>query len=468
MYDGLKNLEIPRRPRTKRPHRVLRRVGLVGLILVVAGGGGLFFVYQKVQANLDRGKIDLPGLDERINDEPLNILVLGSDRRDVIEGKKRGQRQFQGGDGGQRADVMILVHVAANAESAVMVSLPRDLRVEIPGYGTDKLNAAYSVGGPKLTIKTVKKFTGLDIHHFVEINFASFQDIVNTLGGVKIYVDRPLFDKRSGLNIPEAGCIKMNGEVALSYVRARYIDPTADIGRIERQQIFIRTVLRKIKSLEFLLNPTKWIDLSAVIGNGVRYDRGVDLGLARSVANKLAGTDEGVDFRIVPNVPEYIGGISYLIPIEYQAEALFNAIDKDKELPDYGKTGASVPKPEDVTVQILNASGTKGLAAKEQKRLGKSGFSVPSVGNADALEATTVVEFEFGDVLMAKIVARKYPGAVTRLVDDIDGVDVRLLVGIDHAARIAERNGEPAPTATAIPSATATKPPVDPEKARCA
>jgi LCP family protein required for cell wall assembly len=471
MYDGLKHLEIPRRPRKKRPRRLLRTVGIFALCFVVVGGGGLFYVYQKVQANLREGVIDKPlGLDLPLPDQALNILVLGSDRRDVIEGRGgRGQRQFQGGDG-QRADVMILVHIAKEAKNAVMVSLPRDLRVEIPGYGTDKLNAAYSVGGAKLTIQTVKQFTGMNIHHFVEINFASFQDIVDTLGGVKIYVDRPLQDERSGLDIPEAGCIKMDGEVALSYVRARYIDPTADLGRIERQQLFIRTLLRKVKSLGFLLNPFKWTGLSEVIGKGVRYDKGVDLNLARGVANKLAGSDEDVDFRIVPNFPEYIGGISYLIPVEYQARLLFNAIKKDKDLPPYGRTGQTLPEPEDVSVQILNASGRKGLATQEQKRLGKVGFEVPSVGNSDTIEAQTIVEFEFGDQLMAKIVSRRYPDSITRLVDDIDSTDVRLLVGLDHAQRIAARDGEsPTPTPSGVRSSPPpTRPTVDPEKARCA
>jgi LCP family protein required for cell wall assembly len=465
MYEGLRNLEVPRRPRKKRQHRVLRRVGVASLILVVLGAGGLFFVYQKVQAYLDEGRISVPGLALPVNDEPLNILVLGSDRRDVIEGKKRSSREFQGGEGGQRADVMILVHIAANAESAVMVSLPRDLRVEIPGLGTDKLNAAYAYGGPKLTVRTVKEFTGLPIHHYVEVNFASFQNIVNTLGGVKIYIDRPLSDARSGLEVPEAGCIKMDGAMALSYVRARYIDPTADIGRINRQQLFIRTLMRKVKSLDFLLNPTKWVELAKVVGEGLRYDKGVDLGLARSVASKLSGTDEGVDFRIVPSYNALISGISYLVPIESEVDALFEAIATETDLPEYGKTAASLPDPEDVSIQVLNASGRKGLAATEQKRLAKVGFSVPYIGNSETLESQTVVEFEYGDNLKARIVAKKYPGATTRLVDDSGDADVRLLVGLDHARRIAERKGEDL-SGFPSPSATPTKS-VNPEKANC-
>lgn len=485
MYDGLRNLEVPRRPRRK-PRRMLRSVGLIGLVLMVAGGAGLFFTYQKVQANLKKGQDPrITALQSQLPDGALNILVLGSDRRDVIEGKAKEKRQFKG-DVGQRADVMILLHIAPKAEQAVMVSLPRDLRVTIPGVGIDKLNAAYSYGGPNLTLKTVAAFTGIDINHYVEINFASFQEIVNAVGGVKMYIDTPLFDKRSGLNIPEPGCIKMNGSTALSYVRARYIDPTADIGRMQRQQLFIRTLLRKVRSVGFLLNPTRWIDLSEAVGNGVRYDKGVDLGLARAVANELAANEDQVDFRLVPSYSDLIGGISYLVPIQSEVDALFEAIRNDEELPDFGKTSASKPSAGDIDLQILNGSGKSGLASREQARLGKKGFTVLSVGNSDTTVRKTIIEYELGDQLMAKLVARSFPDSVTRLVNET-AYDITVRLGQDHAYRVAmveyeravrkaERNGTPPPPSPTppssdpdtIPGAEVTPTKVDPEKKRCA
>jgi len=493
MYEGLRNLEVPRRPR-KKPGRLLRAVGLVALVSMLAGAAGLWVVYRKVQENLDKGRIreKIEQLQARLPDEPLNVLILGSDRRDVIEGKARTRRQFKG-DVGQRADVMILLHMSPKAESAVLVSLPRDLRVTIPGVGTDKLNAAYAygvmrdenLGGVRLTIDTVKEFTGLDIHHYVEVNFASFQDIVDAVGGVSIYIDRPLRDKRSGLKIPEPGCIAMNGKMALAYVRARYIDPTADIGRMQRQQIFIRTLLRKVRSLDFLINPSKWLELSEAIGNGVRYDRDVELGLAKDIATHLARNEDQVDFRIVPTYDALIGGISYLVPIESQVDELFDAIRNDRPLPEWGKTSASVPSPADIEVQVLNASAKGGLAAREQERLTKKGFVVRSIGNSSTNEARTIIEYEVGDQLMAKLVARQYKNAQLRLVNETP-FDITVRVGADRAYEVAlaeweiakrraERRGQQPPPSPTPPPAPPDKPPpsgappgVDPEKKRCA
>lgn len=472
MYDGLKNLEVPRRPKKRRTggarHPFLRRVGVTGLAVTLLAGTGLFFTYRQVKANLEDGKDrTIRELAKHLPDEPLNILVLGSDRRDVIEGSNKNKRQYKG-DVGQRADVMILVHIAAKAEKAVLVSLPRDLKVDIPGYGSQKLNAAYSYGGPNLTLKTVAGFTGIKINHYVEVNFASFQNIVDALGGVDLLVDRALDDRRSGLKIPEPGCIHMGGEMALAFVRARYIDPTADIGRIERQQLFIRTVLRKIKSIGFLLNPTKWLRLSDAIGKGLRYDEGVGLDLARAVANKLAGFDQRrVDFRIVPNVSTMIGGVSYLVPVESESRPLFYAIKTDKKLPDVGKTTSSVPTANDVTVTVLNGSGRVGLAGREQTRLRKVNFKIASIGNSSFRAPTTTILYEFGDELKASFLAKYYPGAVKRLSEkDLPG-DIVLTVGQDHAQRIAakERGETPSP----VPAATASGSgaPVAPKKTAC-
>jgi LCP family protein required for cell wall assembly len=468
MYDGLKNLEVPRRPRKKRGggsrHPFLRKVGVVGLIFTLFAGAGLYVTYTKVKANLDKGKDKtIQELEQHLPDQPLNILVLGSDRRDVIEGGDRNKRQFKG-DVGQRADVMILVHIAAKAEKAVLVSLPRDLKVDIPGYGSQKLNAAYAFGGPNLTLKTVKQFTGIPINHYVEINFASFQNIVDAVGGVDVFVDRPLQDRRSGLDIPRAGCVHLDGDMALSFVRARYIDPTADIGRIQRQQLFIRTLLRKVKSIGFLLNPAKWLRLSEAIGEGVKYDEGVGLDLARAVANKLAGFDQArVDFRIVPNYSALIGGVSYLVPVEDEARPLFNAIRDDLQLPDVGKTSSSVPKPPDVTVRILNGSAKGGLAGREQTRLSKAGFRIHSIGNAKSRTQVTTILYEFGDELKANLLAKQYPGSRKRLAEkDLPG-DIVLTLGVDHAERVAarERGETPSPQ---------PKPPVseqDEERSAC-
>src|SRR5439155_12204097 len=263
------------------------KLGLSGvLVLVVFVVSTGVFTYLKVTHNINKGKRDFSGLIAPPPSGALNILVLGSDRRDVVEGGARTERQFRGGSG-QRADTIILVHLYPGSKKAVLVSFPRDLRVNIPGHGFNKINAAYPLGGANLMIKTITELTGLPIHHYVEVNFASFKNIVDAVGGVPLYFPKPVYDRKSGLNITQSGCINLTGDQALSFVRARYIYPNADLGRIQGQQRFIRALLSKVKGLGVLLNPFTLIKLSETAGKGLIFDKGISLGLARSIANSL-------------------------------------------------------------------------------------------------------------------------------------------------------------------------------------
>lgn len=458
MYEGLRNIEVPRHPHP-RVRRVLKTLLVLGLCGAVAFGGASYIVYTMVKGNLDEGKDpSITELTSKLPDGALNILVLGSDRRDVIEGGDRSAREFRGGDG-QRADVIILIHIAPKAESAVMVSLPRDLRVKIPGKGTNKINAAYN-GGPNLMLQTVADFTGLPIHHYVEVNFAAFQQIVDAVGGVKIYVNRTLKDKKAGLDLPEPGCYDMNGRTALSFVRARNIDPTADIGRIQRQQLFIRTILGKVKSTGFLLNFGRVLKLSDAVGKGLTYDKGVDLGLARAVANKLAGYDR-VDFRIVPGAPRTVGGVSYIVANEEESEALFEAIGADRALPDFGKTQQSLPKPSDVSVKVLNGSGKAGFASEEKERLAALGFRTHIGGNGNAT-AVTVISHVFGANRKAELLQKQYKGSIIQVGPRSQVSDIEVTLGTD-AVDAAERRANP----SATPKPRVTTKPTSSASARC-
>jgi LCP family protein required for cell wall assembly len=359
---------------------------------------------------------------------PLNILVLGSDRRDVIESDLRNKRQYKGG-GGQRADTIVLLHLDPVTNQAVIVSFPRDLRVSIPGHGQQKINAAYALGGANLMIKTISKFSGLAINHYVEVNFQSFRGIVDAVGGVSIYIDRPLVDKRSGLNLPRAGCYTMDGDTALSYVRARYVYANADLGRIQAQQQFMRALMKKVKSLGFILNPAKVKALSNEVGRGMRYDSGVNFGLARAVASRLAGFDaKRVDFRVVPAHGATIGGISYLIPSQVADNAIFRAIENGTPLPNYGKTKVSVPVTSDVTVKLLNATGVPGFAAGQRERLSKLGYRVSEIGTTGVVSSTTIV-FDPKAQLKADLIKAQYPYADLSPARKPIATDVMVVLG---------------------------------------
>ncbi len=170
--------------------------------------------------------------------KPQTIMLLGSDRRP--------KNNLEGAAGDARSDTIILVRLDPKKKATALMSLPRDLKVKIPGHGTDKINAAYEEGGPRLTLKTVKQLTGLRINHVINIDFRSFYAGVNALGCVYADVDRRYFNNSAQfayINVP-AGYQRLCGREALQYVRYRYEDN--DLVRSARQQDFLRQAKQQV------------------------------------------------------------------------------------------------------------------------------------------------------------------------------------------------------------------------------
>jgi LCP family protein required for cell wall assembly len=430
------------RPGDPRGWRRAGKIALIGgLIIALLLGAAAVGVYRWVnhkfqQTHREDIRVDpLPGAGQ-----PVNILVLGSDRRDVVEGTARNLRQFHGGSGGQRSDTIILIHVAGDGRSATALSFPRDLRVQIPGKtGFSKINAAYN-GGPNLVIDTIKQLTGLPVHHYVEVNFAAFRNIVNAIGGVVICVTRGYEDIESGLYLPGKGCYNMNGDTALAFARMRKADPEGDFGRIKRQQLFMRTLMSRLTSISFLTDLPRLIRLvNAVVGTkndpGIITDKNLKLSEVKGVANKLAGFKQSsVDFRIVPSLPKYLGGVSFVIAIEDQAKALYKALLDDTALPPFGKTGLSIPQPADVSVRILNGSQVPTLGKVFSERLGAAGFRIRDVGEADRHDyGVTYIYFAPGAELKAKLLEDRFPGSRVRASLAIERADILIILGNDAA-----------------------------------
>ena len=190
-------------------------------------------------ADIAEGLGGIDGVSERLDDvpggDPQTILFLGSDIRPT--------------DDTGRSDTTLLVRVDPDRDSINLLSIPRDLKVTIPNHGIDKFNAAYSYGGPELTLRVVKQLTGLPVNHVVNINFTGFADAVNAIGCVFIDVDRryyvPEGSEYSAIDPPiEAGYQKLCGLKALQYVRYRLEDN--DLVRAARQQDFVREARQKI------------------------------------------------------------------------------------------------------------------------------------------------------------------------------------------------------------------------------
>ena len=417
-------------------------VGLVSLILgVLLAGTGIAvwkYVSDKFEATHDKTIKTDPLPKAAPITEPLNILVLGSDARNVVEGSGADQRQFNTkGLEGKRSDTIMLIHIRRGGSSAVGLSFPRDLRVKIPGKsGMHKINAAYN-GGANLVMETIRDLTNLPIHHYVEVNYSSFQRIVNAVGGVNLCVTKAYADAQSGLYVDKPGCYEFDGNKALSFVRMRKSDPEGDFGRIKRQQQFIRELMGKVKSIGFLLDVPKVLRLANAVSSGIVTDQNLSLGLIRSIANKLAGySQQNIDFRTVPGDNRLINGASYVVMREEEATSLFEAIAADGELPDVGKTSASIPGPGDVQLDVRNASSVAGAGRAWRDKLEAAGFNVRKVENADKPRARTQIAFAPGADLKAKLLAEQFPDA--ELVQSVNlgsVVDCVVLIGEDVAAQ---------------------------------
>lgn len=171
---------------------------------------------------------------------------------------------------GERSDSVILVHRARNGQTA-MVSMPRDLYVDIPGVGMNKLNASFAYGGPTLLVETLENLTGLTVDHYVQIGMTGVGEIIDALGGVELCWDQTVQDEFSGMDWV-AGCHEVDGEEALAFSRMRYADPLGDVGRTMRQRQVLSAVSAKALSPRVLFNPAEQLRLSETAAEALTVD----------------------------------------------------------------------------------------------------------------------------------------------------------------------------------------------------
>ncbi|WP_408051477.1 LCP family protein [Streptomyces sp. HO565] len=231
-------------------------------VLVVTTVGTYFWADSKLNREVDLSKV----IDRPEAGEGTNYLIVGSDSR---EGMTDAQKKdlHTGSAEGKRTDSMMILHTGDNGST--LVSLPRDSDVEIPSFvgsesgkkyeGTGrhvKLNAAYAEDGPELLVRTVEFNTGLHIDHYVEIGFAGFANIVDSVGGVEIDIPQDIKDKKSGADFKK-GKQTLNGEEALAFVRTRYALPGSDLDRTKNQQKFLSALASQVATPSTVLNPFK-------------------------------------------------------------------------------------------------------------------------------------------------------------------------------------------------------------------
>lgn len=268
--DGLEpSIEQPRR---RRRWRTLLAT-LLGFAVVVLVA---LTVYAKVQ--FDRiERVDVAGVLSPPSPGGTNYLIVGNDSRENLDPDIENAGAIFG-DGtidvvGQRTDTIQILRVSADGTKHVL-ALPRDLYLPLGGNGTrDRINAAFAFGGAELLITTIRGSLGIPIHHYAEVDFAGFIDLVDAVGGVTIEFENPAYDVKSGLNVPEAGAVTLNSAQALAFVRSRnytetvngqsVVDPRGDLGRVKRQQVFLQSLFDELGDPWSVIRATPHLGASA-------------------------------------------------------------------------------------------------------------------------------------------------------------------------------------------------------------
>lgn len=458
----------PARLRRSWPQRVLITFNCSLIAVCVLGASLVGYSYYRF-GNIPR--VSLGGvLKDDAPGQPQNFLLVGSDSRAFVNGREEEQSfgsQTDAG-GGQRSDTMILVRIDPKAQTAVTLSFPRDLIVTVAGTGkTDRMNTALQ-GGPDRLIETIKRDFNIPVNHYVQVDFQGFKSLVDAVGGVKLYLEAPVRDHDidtgdnvSGLDIQETGCVQLNGDQALSYVRSRHFQQfidgrwqgglDADLGRIDRQQSFIRTAVRQALG-KGLGNPKKLSALIGVAEDNVTIDDELEpndiLKLAKSFQSLEPGTlaplklpVQGADF----------GGASNNVVklVEDEAQPIldvFRGVEAQQDL----------VQPSAVSVRVLNGSGRPGEAASVGQALSQAQFNVADP-TTSAKAATTVVRYQPGRRAQAELLA-SYVEPEPTLKEDptVKSVDAVLITGSDFSQVLSSpRAPDASPPASEAPAPAA-------------
>ena len=383
----------PPSTRPKTQHRWWKRLIIS---LLVLGNLVVFGLYSSLRSAQDAFRDNVrvvenvvPELNVRSIEarEPLVFLVIGSDSRARLD----SLRNF-GEAPGERSDVIMLIKLDPSSGNAQILSLPRDLLVDIPGNGTNRINAAYAFGGAPLMVRTVKEATGLPIHHYVEVDFVGFQAIVDEVGGVTINFPYPARDENSGLLV-EAGPQLLNGPQALAYARSRHYEEfqdgawvsveASDIGRTKRQQQLVLAIINALKK------PSTLTETGTVVGSFAQH-LSADSALIESSLIQLAFQMRGISSETIETATlasygdEY-NGMSVVRMDQPRADAMIASFANG--LPMNAVAG------DPLKIQVLNGNGIAGSASRLSEILQGKGFEILDVGDADRddFPVTTII-----------------------------------------------------------------------------
>ncbi|MCQ3807600.1 MAG: LCP family protein [Acidimicrobiia bacterium] len=414
-----------------------QRIVMVLCLAVIASAVAAAWVIGDIQDAVSGfGRVEISGeilITDTEPGDPVNFLLIGNDSALGIDpddpihiGRTYDAR------GTFNADSITLLRVDPTSGQAWMLPIPRDLITDhIPGAGTYRINAALLIGGPETLVETVSAHFGVEINHYVEIDFLGFRELVDVLNGVPVWFDRPARDLNSGLNIVEGGCHVLDGATALAYARSRsyqeFVDGrwvtvgNSDFGRIERQQDFLVLALSRAVN-RGARNPTALAGLieagagSVVLDSELTPAELIDLGMAFSDFNPENLTR--LELRVHTVHDE--GGL-------YVGEELVP--DINEQLFDVFRGASGLSQPSEVVFDLYAADEV--LLNEDGDLLAGLGFNVATRLLYVSEQGASVVLYPPGQRSRAEAVAR-YLIPVPALVEDAASVGIRVVLGTDH------------------------------------
>jgi LCP family protein required for cell wall assembly len=384
--------------------------GVLSALSLAATASGLGYVYRKV-SRIPR--VELSSVLDTPKDSggPQNYLIVGVDNADRLA---PGDPVRTGRDDLMRSDTIMVLRIDPAQHHALLLSLPRDLWVPYPlTHDEGRINTAIQRGGgrPDVLIAVLNDYFGIPIHHYVQVDFRGFRDLVDAIGGVPLWFPHPARDTNSGLEIMQSGCVTLDPVQALAYARSRHYqelidgrwktDPSSDLGRIRRQQEFIRRALDRAIS-KGARNPGTLNRLLNVALDTVTVDNKLTTGDILDLAQRFRSFDpQSLQTYSVPVERDFIGGADILRLLQAEAEPTL-ALFRGTAPSDPTKLAPSM-----IPLAVLNGTGSPNEASTAADALSSVGFSIVSRGDDPLFgRQRTTIRYPAGQRAAAEYVAR--------------------------------------------------------------
>ena len=475
---------------------ILGTVAVVLLVAVAGTAGYAWYLNHEIHRIDVRGLVDVPTSGADAGTE--NILLVGSTDRCALKVQNAAYGLCSAGVNGVNSDVVMILHLNPTNHTLAILSIPRDLFVpNARSTGANKIDAAL-YEGPSQLVAAINENFGIPIQHYVVLNFDTFANVVDALGGVKMYFPEPVYDAYSGLKVLAPGCVSLDGLHALQVVRARHLqykpagvttpypdywpfENQSDLARIRRDHEFLR-VLASAVSKNGLSNPITDEQLISSVAPQLEVDKTFSSSDMVSLVLDFHGVNANQAPQLtLPVQVDQFG--SYLYKGGYYGDIEFPSSAEDNQVVDQflgigattdTMTGKPLPAPSTVTVSVLNGSGVANQATTTSAALGALGFHMVGLGDSPPVgtEAETVVYYATkspADMAAAQAVAKSLSGAVIMaLGPTADGAQVTVVTGTQFTVNPPAAPAAPATTAVgpattapavSVPAPTATTAP---------